>query len=103
MPKAQGRVLGLDDLMIQIEELHNDYIEKYENCEIERKKCLEDINKLENKISRVIIECTYLNFESDKEILFSLKEFFNKEYSLSHIKRLKKKAIKEFIEIIDTL
>lgn len=100
MPKAKGKSLGFDDLMIKIEELYNVYLELYENSEKEREKCLNDINKLSNPIHRVIIEYAYLNFESNKEIALSLQEYHNKSYSLSYISEIKTTAIREFEKII---
>ena len=100
MPKAQSKKLGLDDLLIHIEELHTTWLMLDKKCKEEKAKCLIDIDKLENKIYRLLIEYAYLNFESDKKILKSLKEIHNLDYSYSYIRKIKSKAKKEFKQII---
>lgn len=100
MPKAKGKSLGFDDLMGNIEELFNKYLALNEEYEVEREKCQLDIDELKNPIHKFIIEYAYLDFENDKKILKSLKEFNNLEYSYSHMRRLKSQAIKEFEKMI---
>ena len=100
MPKGNGKALGFDDLLINIEKLNNDYITKFKKYEEEKEKCKQDINKLDDPISRAIIEYTYLNFEDNKTISISLKKYHSKDYSLGYIKRLKSKAIEQFEKIV---
>ena len=100
MPKGNGKALGLDDLLINIEQLSNDYISKNKDYEEAKAKCKKDIDKLENPIYRVIIEYAYLNFEDNKTISNSLKEYHNKDYTLGYIKILKSRAASKLEEII---
>ena len=100
MPKAKGKVLGLDDLIADIEDLNNYYREQARELEVIRKAHLKDIYKLTKQIHRIIIEYAYLDLDKDKKIIRSLKEFHNEDYSCSHFRRLKAAAIKEFEEII---
>lgn len=100
MPKANGKSLGLDDLISNIEELHNKYLDLVKECNEERKKCQVNIDKIKNHVSRLIIEYAYLDLDKDKKIISSLKEFHNIEYSCSHFRKLKSDAIKEFEELI---
>ena len=99
MPK--GKVaLGFDDLLGNIEELNNEYIRRKEEYEEEKARCKKDIEELDNPIYRAIIEYAYINFESNKQIMESLKEYHNKDYSLGYIKILKSRAIKKFKKLI---
>ncbi len=98
--KARGKSLGFDDLMAQIEDLYSVYLKSYDDYEEERKRCLNDINKIDNPIYRIIIEYAYLDFESNKEIALSLQEYHNKNYSLGYVAELKAAAIKEFTKIL---
>lgn len=100
MPKAKGKVLGLDDLMINVEQLNNDYLIEYKKYEEEKEKCKKDINKLEHPIHKAIIEYAYLNFEDNKTMAYSLKEYHNKNYSLGYVKILKTRAVAKFEKII---
>lgn len=100
MPKANGKSLGLDDLISNIEELHNKYLDLVKECNEERKKCQVSIDKIKNHVSRLIIEYAFLDLDKDKKIISSLKEFHNIEYSCSHFRKLKSDAIKEFEELI---
>lgn len=99
MPKGK-KPLGFDDLLGNIEQLNNEYIKRKEDYEEEKAKCKKDIEELENPIYRAIIEYAYINFESNKKIMESLKEYHNKECSLGYVRLLKSKAIKKFVKII---
>ena len=100
MPKTKGKALGLDDLLANIEQLNLEYIARNKEYQEERNKCKKDIDKLENPIYRTIIEYTYLNFENNKEIAKSLKEYHNKDYTLGYLRILKSKAISKFEKMI---
>ena len=100
MPKGNGKAMGFDDLLINIEHLNNDYIIKYKKYEEERTRCKQDIDKLDDPISKAIIEYAYLDFEDNKAMSISLKEYHNKDYSLGYIKRLKLRAIEQFTRIV---
>lgn len=100
MPKAHGKSLGFDDLMVNIEELCNKYLDSKHEYLLEKDKCQMVINKLENPVYKVIIEYAYIDFENDKKLAASLKEFHNLDYSYSHLRKLKSQAIKEFEKVI---
>lgn len=100
MPKGKQKPLGLDDLLSNIEQLSNEYIARSKELEEAEEKCRRDINKLKNPIHRAIIEYAYLNFENNKDIAESLKEYHNKSYSLGYIKILKSRAVSKFAELI---
>ena len=100
MPKANGKSLGLDDLISKIDELNCTYISLVKECEEERKKCQLDIDKIKNHVYRLILEYAFLDLDKDKKIIRSLKEFHNIDYSCSHFRKLKSDAIKEFEVII---
>lgn len=101
MPKAQGKRLGFDDLMSNIEELCNKYLELKHEYFLEKDKCQKLINKMENPIYKVIIEYSFIDFENDKKLGASLKEYHNLDYSYSHLRKLKSNAIKEFEKLIE--
>lgn len=96
MPKAKGKSLGFDDIMIRIEELYDKYILELKKYDDLRDKCINDINKLDNPIHRAILEYFYLDFECIKEVAYSLKEFHDKDYSLAYIRELKSNAVSLF-------
>lgn len=100
MPKGNQKPRGLDDLLGNIEELNNEYLKRKEEYEVEKQKCKKDIDRLDNPIYRAIIEYSYINFETNKMIAESLKEYHNKDYSTGYIKLLKSKAIAKFKKII---
>ena len=93
MPKSKGKSLGLDDLMIRIEDLYDKYILELKKYDKLRDKCIKDINKLENPIHRAILEYFYLDFECIKEVAYSLREYHDKDYSLAYIRELKSNAV----------
>lgn len=101
MPKSKGKVLGFDDLMANIEELFNDYLELRNQHKILYDFYISYINKLNNKTYRLIIEYSYINNEDDKQITNSLKEYHKLDYTNSHIRKLKSKASKEFNKLIN--
>lgn len=103
MPKAKGKVLGFDDLMIRIEEIYEFYLEQKKLYEIEYQKCMNDINKIEESIYKLIIEYAFINLEKDKQIIDSLKKYHNIEISYSHLRNSKSKAKNSFCSIISTL
>lgn len=103
MPKAKGEALGFDELMINIEDLFDKYVELRNEYKDLYNGCMVHINKLENRTYRLIIEYAYINEEDDKRLLVSLKDYHDIEYSDSHLRKLKSKAVKEFRKIIDTI
>lgn len=105
MPKTRGKSLGFDDLMINIENLYNEYLEYKKDYDKDYKECMEDINKLDNQIHRLIIEYSFIDEKKDKDIIDTLSGFHDKDYSYSHFRRLKTKAIEKFERMIqnDTL
>lgn len=100
MPKGNQRPLDLGDLLVNIEQLCSEYKARDKELKEVMDKCERDIGKLKNPIHRAIIEYAYLNFESNKEIAESLKEYHNKNYSLGYIKILKSRAVNKFEELI---
>ena len=102
MPKVKGKALGFDDLMINIEELYEFYLERKKLYDIEYQKCMNDINKLAESIHKLIIEYAYINLERDKQIIDSLRKYHNIEISYSHLRNSKSKAKNSFINIIST-
>ena len=100
MPKAQSKNLGIDDLMVRVETLMERYIEKCNEYELAKEKCKKDIERLDNPIHKAIIEYAYLNFEDNKKLANSLKEYHNKDYSLGYIPILKLRVIEKFEKMI---
>ena len=100
MPKAKSSSLGFDDLMINIEELYNEWVRLEKQYNQIKKECLEMIHKMNDPIYESIIEYAYLDFENDKEILNSLNEYHNVDYTLGYFRILKSKAVKRFKEVI---
>lgn len=100
MPKAKTSGLGFDDLMINIEELHTEWIRLESEYKRIKNKCLDDIHKMKDPLYESIIEYAYLDFENDKEILNSLNEYHNVEYTLGYFRILKSKATKCFKNVI---
>lgn len=100
MPKAKGKVLGFDDLMANIEALYNTYLEKKKDYDKECESCMNEINKLDNQVYRLIIEYSFIDDKKDKDIIGALLEFHNMDYSYSHFRKLKGQATKEFKSII---
>ena len=103
MPKAKGKVLGFDDMMVHIEDLYEFYLEQKKLYDVEYQKCMKDINKLEEALHKLIIEYAYINLEKDKQIINSLKKYHNIEISYSHLRNSKSKAKNSFTNIISTL
>jgi len=91
---------GIDDLLANIEQLQEEYLELSDKYKKLRKKYNDKLHKLENTIYRIILEYAYLDFDKDKKILKNLKEYHNETYSFSHFRKLKGLAIKEFEEMI---
>lgn len=100
MPKGNKKPIGLDDLLVNLEKLSNYYLKLQKEYEEIKERCKRDIDKLENPISRAIMEYAYLNFETNKKISCSLKEFHDRDYTVGYIKTLKAKAKEEFKDII---
>lgn len=103
MPKVKGKALGFDDLMINIEELYEFYLEQKKLYDIEYQKCMNDINQLDESLHKLIIEYAFINLERDKQIIDSLRKYHNIEISYSHLRNSKSKAKNCFINIISTL
>lgn len=100
MPKSKGNALGFDDLLANIEELHEEYLDLRKEYKSLYNCCMKYINKLDNIIHRLIIEYTYINLDDDKKILSTLSNFHNINYSYGHFRNVKSKAIKEFKKIV---
>ena len=101
MPKSKGKVLGFDDLMANIEDLYNEYLEKKRQYLELYNFYLKYINKLSNKTHRIIIENFYIYGEKYKQLVDTLQSFFRIEYSIDYVRQLKFKAKKEFEKLID--
>jgi len=102
--KVKGVTLGFDDLIGNIEDLYNTYLDLSKKCEEERNKCLIDIDKLEKPIHRAIIEYIYLDFETNnKRLTMLLKKYYKKDYSLGYISELKSVAEENFRKILQNL
>lgn len=99
-PKGTGKPLGFDDLLGNIEELYNDYVSDKEEYDEEYKRCMLDINKLDQEVYKLIIEYSEIDGKEDKEILKIFKKYHNIDYSLGYFRNLKNKARNEFKEII---
>lgn len=99
MPKG-GVPLGYADLLINIESLYNKYLKSKEDYEIEYNKCKKQLDKLNNRVHRLIIEYTYIDREidrkSDKETLKILNKYHNIEITYPYFRRIKIIAKKEF-------
>lgn len=100
--KAEAKRRGLDSLMENIETLGEKYINLKLSCEDERKRCKRDIDKLESKLYRLIIEYAFLDMDKDKKILNTLKTYHNMDISYGYFRNSKSKAIKEFETLIST-
>lgn len=100
MPKEKGKILGIDDLMQNIEEQYNIYLTNKISYIEERDKCQQDINKLEFETYRIIIEYAYLDFDCDKKILYNLKRHHKLDYSYGYFRKIKRNAIKEFEKVL---
>lgn len=103
MPKSKGNALGFDDLLANIEELHDEYLDLRKEYKSLYNCCMKYINKLDNIVHRLIIEYTYINLDDDKKILSTLSNFHNINYSYGHLRKIKSKAVKDFKKIIDTI
>jgi len=101
MPKAKGKVLGFDDLMANIEDSYNGYLEKKKQYLELYDFYLKYINKLNNQTYRIIIENFYIHGERYKQLVNTLISFFRIEYSIDYVRQLKFKAKKEFEKLID--
>lgn len=103
MPKG-GVPLGYADLLINIESLYNEYLRLKEEYENEYKKCKKELDKLNNRVHRLIIEYTYIDREidrkSDKETLLTLKKYHNIDLTYPYFRRVKIIAKKEFEKIL---
>lgn len=91
---------GLDSKIEDDEFFANEYRDKYNEFKTEREKCLIDINKLKSKLHRLIIEYSFINKESIKELCLSLKKYHRMDYVESTLLKEKSKAKKEFKNII---
>lgn len=102
MPKGNKKPLGLEDLLSHVEGLEEYYAEQksiYENTKEKYKKEIDGLNELQN-IHKIIIKYAYLDFESNKMIMDSLKKYHNKDYSLGYIKILKSQANNKLKKLI---
>lgn len=101
MPKSKGQQLGFDDLMIDIEDLHEQYLKLRNEYKILYNFYLSCIKKVNNKSCQLIIEYAFLNNESDKQLSETLKEYHKIEYSDTYIRKIKLKASSEMLKVID--
>ena len=92
---------GLDSKLEDDEEYAEEYKKRYIDYKIERENCLKDINKLESRLHRLIIEYTYINKETTKELCNSLRIYHKLEYVENTIEKEKSKARKEFKKLIE--
>lgn len=99
-PKAFGNGLSIDDLLINIEDLKEEYKKLTEDYETLRNIHKIKISELNNPIHKIILEYCYLDMNDDKKVLKSIREYHNKDYSESHFRRLKSQAVKEFEKLI---
>lgn len=102
MPKGSKRPTGLEVLLANIDSLEEEYIKeksKYEESKDEYKKQIDGLNELQS-IHKIIIQYAYLDFESNKMIMDSLKKYHNKDYSLGYIKILKSQANNKLKKLI---
>lgn len=100
-PKSKGQQLGFDDLMINIEDLHEQYLELRNEYKILYNFYLSCIKKVNSKSCQLIIEYAFLNNESDKQLSETLKEYHKIEYSDTYIRKIKLKASNEMLKVID--
>lgn len=100
---VQGTIIpkGLDSKLEDDEEYAEEYKKRYIDYKIERENCLKDINKLESRLHRLIIEYTYINKETTKELCNSLRIYHKLEYVENTIEKEKSKARKEFKKLIE--
>lgn len=92
---------GLDSKLIDDEDFAEEYKKKYIDYKMERENCLKDINKLESRLHRLIIEYTYINKESTKELCNTLRTYHKLDYMENTIEKQKTIAKKLFEKIIE--
>lgn len=99
IPKS-GTSFGFDEQLIKIEKIKNDYLNKEHECAIARKKCVEDLDKIENPKYRTILTLAFLEQKNNKSISIILDKTYKLDYSIDYVKQLKNKAIKCFERLI---
>ena len=100
LPKAKGKTVGLDDLLLGKEKLSNEYEMLEKKYKEERIKIINEINSLNNSVYSLIIIYFFLDYHNDKDVLYALSKYHNINYSESYFRKLKSKAIKEFTKMI---
>ena len=95
------KIIGLDSMIQDDEEYADEYKLKHQEYKQERERCLSDIKKLKEPLYRLIIEYSYINQETIKDLCLTLKNYHNKEYSVEYITKEKSKAKKKFEEVIN--
>lgn len=100
LPKAKGKTVGLDDLLLGKEKLSNEYETLEKKYKEERIKIISEINNLNNSVYSLIIIYFFLDYHNDKDVIYALSKYHNINYSESYFRKLKSKAIKEFTKMI---
>lgn len=95
-----GKPNEFADIMHKIDLLLKDYKEKLEDYEIEKSKCLSDIEQLKNPIYQAVLEYKYLDFNEEYKISDNLKKYNGKDYAPGSVYNLVAKAQKELLKII---
>lgn len=101
MPKSQGKIKGIDALLVNIETLFNNYIKESSKCTEERNKCMQKIKEIKNITYQLIIELVYLDgIATDKEVVEVLEKYHKLSYAPSYYRKLKSIAQNQFEEIL---
>lgn len=100
MPKsAKSKLFDFSNQLERIEKL----TDEYKNLEIlyleERKKRMEDINKIQKPLYRTIITLSFIEKKKNKSIATILNKIYKLDYSSDYIKKLKTSSIKEFEKV----
>lgn len=102
MVSSSKKVTGLDNKLIDCDLKNEIYLNKREEYELEREKCLSAVKSLSKPLHRLIIQYGYMNEESNKDITISLKRYHKYEYSEGYIRNQKIEAKKEFEKLINS-
>lgn len=95
-------VKGFDfsDQIERIESLIDEYKDLEKKYLDERKKSIEDVNKISKPLYRTIIILAFIEKKKNKTISNILNKTYKLDYSMEYIKNIKTKAINAFQNVI---
>ena len=97
---SSKKINGLEKIFQYTQEKEYEFKIAKKDFETEKKACMLIINKLQNKLYKLIIKYTYIDEYNNKEILNILEKYHRIVLSEDYFRKVKAKAVKAFEKVI---